>query len=339
MALSEKVLCIGKQPSHLLRSVRSSPLCVVGVVAAYRRPAMLRNLLASLPGNESLRQVIVVDNGRDPEIELVSRQAPVPVLYYRPDRNLGCGGGVGRGLRLGVEQPEVTHVCTFDDDAEAGPGALDALVGGMASVSADVGVPLVLNCEGDITWIPGLCDARAWEVIRQPRLKPEDYYKRCGREPIPFSWAPWPMMAFTVRVVQECGYPREDFWLCAEDLEYSLRLTHHHTGVLVPNAMARHLPPMSVDWNRVGGPHYLRFCLMLQNLSYACTRLPYARRALRHLPGNYRRFLRTFGLNGSTLRDAGLAFWRGAFRGKPAGVPGADGFKNRFLALGSGPAW
>jgi hypothetical protein len=72
---------------------------------------------------------------------------------------------------------------------------------------------------------------------------------------------------------------------------------------------------------------------MLQNISYISTRLPHARRIFRHLPGNFRRFLRTHGCTPASLRDGWLAWWRGAVRGKPAGTPGFDGFKNRFLKL------
>ncbi len=257
----------------------------------------------------------------------------MPVEYHRPESNLGCGGGVARGLQLGLREPGVAHFCVLDDDAEAAPGAVQALIQGMKSASADVAVPLVLNRDGHITWFPGLQERHAWDVVRQPGLKPEDYVRLCGPMPVPFTWAPWPMIAVSTRAVRECGVPRDDFWLCAEDLEYTLRLTYRRKGVMVPTAACRHLPPASSGGDEIGGPHYLRFCLMLQNLCYLCTRLPHGRRARRHLPGNYRRFMRIFGTNRSTVRDASLSLWRGVVLGRPAGAAGADGFKQRFIEL------
>lgn len=307
----------------IVKVVGTESPSVIGVVAAYRRPQMLVNLLGSLAGATTLRKVIVVDNGSDEETERAAKQAPVPVLYHRPEGNLGCGGGVARGLKLGLQEEGVTHFCMLDDDAESRPGALDILIREMILAEADVAVPLVLTREGFIGWPPGLQEAHPWEVIRRPRITPAEYYKRCGTGPVPFTWAPWPMMAVSARAVRECGCPRDDFWLCAEDLEYSLRITRRHTGVLVPAATCRHLPPASSGGDALGGAHYLRFCLMLQNLSYLCTRLAHGRRSIRHLPGNYLRFMRTFGVNGTSLRDAGLALWHGAVRGKPGGVAGA----------------
>ena len=308
---------------------------VVGVVAAYKRPAQLGNLLGSLKAAGPLRRVIVVDNGQEAEIEAICRQAPVPVLYHRPETNLGCGGGAAVGLKLGLQEPGVTHLCVFDDDAEATPGAVEALVQGMRAADADVAVPLITNDQGHVGWFPGLQQPLPWKTIRREGLTPEAYRNVCGLEPVPFTWACWPALALSARTVADCGYPRDDFWLCCEDTEYTLRLTYHHRGVMVPGAVCRHLPPPSSGGTEVGGVHYVRFCLLLQNLSFMCTRLPHARRALRHLPGNYLRFFRTFGLSAGGLRDACLAAWRGAGLGKPGGAPGGDGFKHRLLALGA----
>lgn len=305
---------------------------------------MLRGLLQSLAGTKCLRYVVVVDNAFNAATEAVCQASPVPVHYERPDRNLGCGGGAAYGLKLGLQDPAVSHFCLFDDDAEATPGAIDSLLEGMTAASADLAVPLVLDRQGHIAWYPGLQPRQPWEIIRRPSLTPEDYRRLCGSEPVAFTWAPWPVMALSARSVRECGFPRDDFWLCAEDLEFTLRLTRRYKGVLVPAAVCVHHPPVaqaepaaaahgSSHTDALGGPHYLRFCLMLQNLSYICTRLPHARRALRHLPGNYLRFIRTFGLGPATLRDCWLALWRGAAKGKPAGSEGADGFKRRFLQL------
>lgn len=323
---------------------------VIGIVAAYKRPALLHHLLQSLVGTQILRRVIVVDNGLDPQTEAICKTAPVPVRYQRPERNLSCGGGIALGLKLGLTEPEVTHFCLFDDDAEATPGAIDGLIEGMAKAQAELAVPLILDARDHIAWYPGLQDPHAWKTIRRPNLAAEEFCRIAGSNPVPFTWAPWPVLALSIRSVREGGFPRDDFWLCAEDLEYTLRLTHRYKGVLVPSAACLHRPPtarkgggtardleskqsLKTDPNALGGAHYLRFCLMLQNLSYICTRLPHARRALRHLPGNYLRFFRTFGLQSKTIRDVTLALWLGAVRGKPAGRPGADEFKQRLLLL------
>jgi len=311
----------------------SDAISVAGVVAAYKRPEMLRSLLASLQESRYLRKMIVVDNGLDAEMEAICREQSYPVLYHRPECNLGCGGGVARGLQLALQDPAITHFCCFDDDAHATPGALEALMDGMIAAEADLAVPLIIDADGYIGWQAGLQDRLAWKTILRKRLLPEDYRAICGLKPVPFTWAPWTALALTPRVIRECGYPREDFWFCVEDLEFVLRLTYRHRGVMVPSAVCRHVPPPASGGNEVESGHYLRFCLSLQNLAYVSTRLPHGRRILRHLPGNYLRFFRTFGLKPATVRDVWLAWWLGGMRGQPAGIPGFDSFKQRFLKL------
>jgi GT2 family glycosyltransferase len=302
---------------------------------AATRPALLRRLLGSLQEGGPPRKLIVVDNGFSAETEALCREQPFPVLYHRPERNLGCGGGIGRGISLGLEDPAIDYFCCLDDDAEATPGALEALIGGMIAAGAVVAVPLVTDSEGLVSWTPGILDRRVRQTLRCGRMTPDQYRAAFGLDPVPFSWAPGMALAFSARIVRELGLPRADFWLCGEDLEYTLRLNYRHRGVMVPAAVCRHLPLPGTGDDYVGSPHYLHCFLMLQNISYISTRLPHGRRIFRHLPGNFRRVLRLFNYSPAALRDAWLAWWRGAVRGKPAGTPGFDGFKNRMLQAGS----
>src|SRR5436190_14091367 len=100
-------------------------ISIIGVVAAYKRPAMLRDLLRSINDSTHLSKVIVVDNGFQAETAEVCRQAKIEAVYHRPEHNLGCGGGVARGLQLGLAEGKATHFCLFDDDARATPGSVD----------------------------------------------------------------------------------------------------------------------------------------------------------------------------------------------------------------------
>ena len=73
---------------------------------------------------------------------------------------------------------------------------------------------------------------------------------------------------------------------------------------------------------------------MLQNNFYTGTRLPHGRRILRHAPGNFGRFLVTNHFSARALAAAWLGGWRGAIRGRPAGVEGGDGFRQAWERRG-----
>jgi GT2 family glycosyltransferase len=307
---------------------------VIVIVAAYKRPKTLKRLLDSLSGTSRLEQVIVIDNGQDEATKQVVVNSTLPVRYIDPGRNLNCGGGVRRGLEEGLKSAKATHFWIFDDDAAAHPQALDRLLEAMEKSAADVAVPIILDEQGQIGWPPDLLDKRAKQFLRKTKnATPEDYLENCGPSPVPFSLAPWPNIIVTRRAIEEGGFPRDDFWLTGEDIEFTLRLTGKFKGVFVPTATCGHYPSGGSTSELAHQAHYLRICLMLQNISYIMTRLRHGRRVLKYLPANYYRFFRKFGFSKQTFSDAVRAFFWGGILGKTADTAGYQSFKARFLDL------
>ena len=307
------------------------PVQVAVVSATYRRPRQLARLLASLPAEEqALAGVVIVDNGAAVETLTLANQARVPVRVMTPGRNLGCGGGVAVGLREAFRDPAITHAWIFDDDAHALPGALGALLAGLAVGRADAAVPLVVDGAGRVGWFPGPLEQPAWSVIRTPGMTPAWFRERCGTSVLSWAWAPWPSLLVSRRAVDAVGVPRDDYWFQGEDLEWTLRLTARFRGVLVPAAECRHLPPPTPDQPERAR---LKQAAMLQNNLHTATRLPHGRRLLRHAPGNLLRFLWA---ERSSLQAVSLAIhahWFGVVRGSPAGAPGGDGLRRRWESL------
>lgn len=304
---------------------------VVAVTATYRRPERLAGLLASLTRDQpALKEVLVIDNAGSPETAGLAAGMSVPTRVIVPGQNLGCGGGVALGLREALRDPATTHVWLFDDDAAATPGALAVLLSGLESARADAAVPLVTDASGHVGWFPGPLAQPAWDIIRRPNLTPAAFRAACGVQPLRWTWAPWPSLLVTRRAVETVGLPRDDYWFQGEDLEWTLRLSARFTGVLVPTAECRHLPPPE-DRTRA----FLKQALMLQNNFYTASRLTHGGRLWRHAPGNLARFLAANRFSGRALFTAWRCWWRGACRGHPAGAPGGDGFRAEWQSRAS----
>ncbi len=302
----------------------SPPAQVVAVVAAFRRPELLRRLVESLASEcGPLTGVVVVDNGGDATMSAALASLPVPCRRVDPGRNLGCGGGVALGLREAFADPEVSHAWILDDDVVALPGALAALLAVLEETGAGAAVPLMTDETGRIGWFPGSLPPQAWTAIRMPGATPASFVAACGSGPLTWAWAPWPSLLVTRAAVDAVGYPRSDYWFQGEDLEWTLRLTAYLPGVLAPGAQCRHLPPAVGDAVRARRKQLL----MLQNNFFTATRLYHGARLCRHAPGNVARFLSSEGWSPGAVTEVGRAFWRGAIRGHPAGAPGGDGFR------------
>jgi GT2 family glycosyltransferase len=293
---------------------------VVGVTATHRRPAELARLLALL--GAPLRAMVVVDNASDPATRAVAEASPVPAVYLAMETNLGCGGGLREGEQVALARfPEMTHLWILDDDCVVLPETLPLLLEAMARAGGDVAHPLTEGPEGRLGWFPGLLDRAKFAVARR-EPPPEEYLALCGDEPVPFSWSQGVALLATRRVLDELGLHRADYLVRGEDLEFSLRITHRHLGIYVPKARVRHLPPSG---SAPRESEYAKHRAMLQNIAYTACRLPHGRRILRTLPGNWWRFLRTWGASPRVLGEAAGALWLGAICGWPAGrVAGAS---------------
>jgi hypothetical protein len=107
-----------------------------------------------------------------------------------------------------------------------------------------------------------------------------------------------------------------------EDLEFSLRVTHRFRGIYVPSAHVQHLPP-DTGASAAGATEYAKHRAMLQNLAYTSMRLAHGRPLLRTLPGNWARFVRTWGWRRQVAADVLSTLVQGALLGRPAGAHGA----------------
>lgn len=302
---------------------------VVAVVATHRRPVELSRLLHSLEtAGPDLGGVLVTDNAGD--AAAVVKRARCNAHRLAPETNLGCGGGLALAEKTALEKfgGKLTHLWILDDDAVVHPDTLGVLLDEMQHEHADVACPMIANEHGRVGWFPGLLDRVKFRVIREP-LTPPEFVTRCGGEAIPFSWSTGVSLLVTRRAIEDCGPHRGDFWVRGEDLDFSLRLTARHRGIFVPKTSVVHLPPPA-DQPASRAEEYLKHCALLQNICYVALRLPHGRRIARTLPGNFLRFFKTWA-SPAALRDAAIAVWFGAVRGKAAGVPGFDVFRRRNL--------
>jgi len=307
---------------------------VVGVVATRKRPQELCRLLRSLEAcSEALGAVVVVDNGADDETRRVVENAGCETHYIAPVTNLGCGGGLRLAEKTTVEifGDRFTHLWILDDDAEATPGALERLIAEMETESADVACPMIVDRHGRIGWFPGLLEPEKFNAIRE-LATPGEFLARCGDGAVPFSWSTGVALLVSRRAAVEIGLHRDDYWMRGEDLEFSLRITGRYKGIFVPSATIRHLPPDAANPGPDGG-EYWKHAALLQNICYTSLRLSHGRRIIRTIPGNFRRFIKTW--KAASIGDALRAFWLGAVAGKPAGVKGYDRFRQRCEKTGN----
>ncbi|HUR57470.1 MAG TPA: glycosyltransferase [Opitutaceae bacterium] len=303
-----------------------SPPRVVAVINSFHRAPVLRRLLDSLTGIPELGGVILVASPDDPATASLARERPIIHRCLAHLHGGSLGAGYAAGLRAGLAEPATTHFLLVDDDAELLPTTLANLLAAMEQEQAAAGMPLLVDAAGHVRWFPGLADRRKFRLLRGPALTPEEFIRRCGAEPAPFTWAPGPMLLVARWAVERFGAPRSDFCFMGDDLEYSLRLSSAAPAIWVPRAVGRHLPPGT----KRGAEAYYIDCMHLQNVCYIAARLPHGARLRRNVPGAAWRFLRSGHFRARRIADMVRAVWQGAVHGRPAGADGGDRFWHAF---------
>lgn len=300
-------------PTRPTGNFSADAVFVVAVIATHRRAMELERLLCSLAAiPKGLGAILVVDNDANPAIAALTARFP-KTTYLNPGSNLGCGGGLNFGETKALELfgDRLTHLWILDDDVVLPPGILEDLLAAMEECSADAACPMVKDANDALGWFPGLLDRTKFRAIKMCKTQAQ-FLERCGSEPVAFDWAQGISLLISRRGF-ELGPHRTDYWVRGEDLEFSLRITHRYRGVFVPTTSVQHLPPPVAAQDEL-----LKHAAMLQNICYTSLRLVHGRRIARTIPGNFLRFLRTWGL--AALPSAWRAFYLGAIKGRPAGL-------------------
>jgi len=293
---------------------------VVALVATRFRADLLSRLLDSLQ-RQTLRPiaVMVTDNGPDPATLSVLHSSSLPVEFLSPKKNLGFGGGLAlAGERALSKYPELTHLLVVDDDAILSPRDLETMLGSAARHQAGTVAPFLIDPSGELQEVP---EPVLWSLARAFRRVAHDLEKARALAPTgyPMAWCIGPCLLIRRDTWLRSGPPRSDMLAFGDDVEFSLRLSAAAPAWAEPSVTVVHAPPSTSRLPpSTDGAHYRKFGILLQNLAFTCAVSPRSRHLPLYLPGNARRFLKTFGFTLPNILEVARRYFLGFF-GVPAG--------------------
>ena len=295
------------------------PIYLAAVVVTYRREAELGRLLASLAASTHRPDLtVVVDNAASDSTREVVENVGIATVYVPLPENPGPGAGWKRGMETALErQPEVTHFLVLDDDVVLPEDAVERLLA--ASEAAAMVCPLLLNENREIWAFPEPKEKELRRKIREVKT-PREAVASLGCEPLAFAWCTGACVLVRRDAVDAVGFHRTDFWMLGEDLEYSMRVAAYGGGLFLPDVGVPHLPPAASSVGQAEAANRRKFRSLLQNLAYLALHHPASGHLKSYLPGNVRRYFRTFGWNLRSLREVTVCLAKGIVLGKPAGA-------------------
>lgn len=312
-----------------------TPPAVVAVIVTHRRVRELGRLLEGLGSSEvRLHGCVISDHAPDGSVAALARSTRFETVVLEDPSNPGPGAGWANAAREGLRRfPGASAIWYLDDDVVIPPDALETLLGEMGASGADSIAPLLEDAGGKLWAFPEPAPTGLRALIRRAKT-PADARRLLGDQPIPFSWCTGACYLVGRSAIERLGFHREDFWMLGEDLEYSMRLAVESTAVFTAKVSIAHLPPPAAGPEAARRSDYMKFCSLLQNLSYLAFHAHHSQHMRRYLPGNFRRFFRTHAPRWRTLRDAAACFWGGAVRVQPAGMESGRRLRARISGYG-----
>ena len=204
---------------------------VTAVVVTWNRRVLLLECLEHLFA-QTWRglDVLVVDNAStDGTAEALAPFIESEQIHYlNPGENLGGAGGFQLGIRRAVEAGS-EYVWVMDDDAMPEPTALEALMRAGERLGAFGWL------SGRTLWTDGsLC---RMNVQRDPRMgNLADF----SGEAIPSGAATFVSLLVPAQIVREVGLPIREFFIWADDLEYTRRISRNHPCYVIPASVTVH---------------------------------------------------------------------------------------------------
>ena len=292
---------------------------VIALIATRFRPDLLSRLLDSLE-RQSIRPlaVVICDNGPDAATVEAAKKSPLLCELISPGRNLGFGGGLAAAGQLALERfPDLTHLLVVDDDAILASKDLESLLASAVKHSAGLVAPFLVDAAGKLQEVP---EPVSWSLARTFRAAGHNLEKAqaLSSDGYPMAWSIGPCLLIERSTWLRAGPPRADMLAFGDDVEFSLRLSAASPAWAEPSVTVIHDPPSTSRLPpSTDDAHYKKFGILLQNLAFTCVISPRPRHLPLYLPGNARRFLRTFGFTPVNFFEVSRRYFKGFL-----GIPG-----------------
>ena len=216
---------------------------VAAVVVTRDRRDLLRECLAAIAGQTTPPdRLIVVDNASsDGTPDMLRAEHPEAEVITLAE-NVGSSGGFAAGVEAGVASG-ARLLWLLDDDTVARPDTLERL---LAAPWREAGLPEPSLLASRVDWTDGNPHPMNRGIVR--RRDPRGYVAAARAGLIPMRAMTFVSLLVDVRAVERHGPPRRDFFLQADDIEFTARILRDGHGYLVPDSVVEHRTPSARDF-------------------------------------------------------------------------------------------
>lgn len=205
---------------------------IVAIVVTYNRKKLLKkNIRCLLNQTYPFFDIMIIDNAStdgtlDEIADLLEKNNRIK--YYNTGKNLGGAGGFNYGMRKAVETG-YQFIWIMDDDSMPCDDALQTLVSASERIQ-DYGF-----LSSKVLWTDGtLCKMNIQRDLKLHNIS------NFSQPIIDAGAATFVSTFLPAQVVKQVGLPIKDFFIWADDLEYTRRISRKHPCYVVSDSIIIH---------------------------------------------------------------------------------------------------
>ncbi|MGB9730260.1 MAG: glycosyltransferase family 2 protein [Thermoprotei archaeon] len=211
---------------------------IAAVIATYNRKKLLKECLqALLSQTRPLDEIIVVDGHSTDGTNLMMKLEFPQITYIRLMKNMGASGHFYEGMKLAYKKGH-DWIWVMDDDSEPKRNTLEELIKWSNLDGVVALTPVVRNEYMEIQK-----EQRgniSFDTIFPYIQKPLTKEKYCSNTPVEITFTSFVGPLISREAISKVGFPRKEFFIYHDDVEYSMRLMKIGRIYLIPTAYVIH---------------------------------------------------------------------------------------------------
>lgn len=228
---------------------------VAAVVVTYNRRQLLKECINRLRNQTISLDIIIIDNASNDGTKELFKDSIDDIIYYNTGTNLGGAGGFFYGIKIGVELG-YTYLWILDDDTMPYPTALEEFLKKDCELNGVYGF-----LSSKVLWKDGnLCEMNKQKKTKWKKIRDFDTLQTV-------QYASFVSLFLKSNVVKEVGLPYKEFFIWADDWEYTRRISKKYISYMLPESIVNHWCDSNVgaDITNVNSERLERFRYMYRN--------------------------------------------------------------------------
>lgn len=212
---------------------------VVAIVVTYNRKELLKKCIENLKKQTVSLDILVIDNASTDGTKYLFKEEKQNIKYFNTGSNLGGAGGFSFGIKKAVELG-YKYLWILDDDTMPTENALEIFLIKDRELDGKYGF-----LTSKVLWKDkSICTMNIQKITKWRQVKKFNFEQEV-------QYASFVSLFIKASIIRQVGLPYKEFFIWADDWEYTRRISKIESCYYVPRSIVHHWCKTNVGANIV----------------------------------------------------------------------------------------